>query len=246
MLTRTAPSPGCFQQPRTTAERIIGRAMAATTLPHLRRFRRAFQASKRRMLTTSTQSEPPNTPVYSYHCTAQTSCEKPFPRMSHGQEKSPTVYQYSVVIHAATSVTYASALWARFETVWKSMNAIRLRVVEASVAATGPTGVAYQIHQTVSAFHRTNARVAHPNMRHQSRREGPYESLIHSRGTKPAKSVMPESPSQPGASRMAERITAANLRNMEGDFYDRKSSQTRAYFKIFPTFVVQRTKLSEQ
>ena len=43
--------------------------------------------------------------MYSYHCTAQTSCEKPLPRMSHGHEKSPTVYQYSVVIHAVTSVT---------------------------------------------------------------------------------------------------------------------------------------------
>ena len=57
------------------------------------------------MLTTSTQSEPPKTPVYSYHCTIQTACEKPFPRMSQGHEKSPTVYQYSVVIQAVTSVT---------------------------------------------------------------------------------------------------------------------------------------------
>ena len=121
----------------------------------------------------STHSEPPNTPVYSYHCTAHTSCEKPFPRMSQGQEKSPTVYQYSVEIHAATRVTYARALCAFFETVWKSMKAIRFRVVEASVAATGPTGVAYQIHHTVSTFQSAKASAAHPNMRHQSRRESP-------------------------------------------------------------------------
>ena len=60
---------------------------------------------------------------------------------------------------------------ARLETVWKSMKAIRLRVVETRVAATGPTGVAYQIHQTVAAFHSTNVRVAQPNMPHQARRE---------------------------------------------------------------------------
>ena len=60
--------------------------------------------SKRRMLPSSTQSEPPKTPVYSYHCTAQTSCENPLPRMSHGHENSPVVYHYSVVIHAATSL----------------------------------------------------------------------------------------------------------------------------------------------
>ena len=62
------------------------------------------------------------------------------------------------------------------------MKAIMFIVVEASVAAGGPTGVAYQIHQIVRAFHSTNA------------------------------SVMP---SHPGESRMADRITAANLRNMK-------------------------------
>ena len=76
---------------------------AAAALQH-RRLRRCCHASKKRMLQTSTQSEPPKTPVYSYHCTAHTSCENPLPRMSHGHENSPVVYQYSVMIHAATSV----------------------------------------------------------------------------------------------------------------------------------------------
>ncbi len=70
------------------------------------------------MLLASTHSEPPNTPVYSYHCTRRTSCENPLPRMSHGHENSPVVYQYSVVIQAATSRVYARDLGAFFETVW--------------------------------------------------------------------------------------------------------------------------------
>ena len=118
------------------------------------------------------------------------------------------------------------------------MKAKRFTVVEARVAATGPTGVANQIHQTVRMFQSAKASAAHPNMLHQPRRESWQESLIHSRGTSPAKSVIPEIPSHPGASRMAERITAANLRNMEGDFYERKSSQTCPYFKIFSIFVL--------
>ena len=55
------------------------------------------------MLVTSTHSEPPNTPVNSYHCTAHGDSENPFPRISHGNENSPTVYQYSVAIQPATS-----------------------------------------------------------------------------------------------------------------------------------------------
>lgn len=51
------------------------------------------------------------------------------------------------------------------------MKAIMLRVEEASVAANGPTGVAYQIHQTVAAFQSANASSAQPNMPHHARRE---------------------------------------------------------------------------
>ena len=105
MLTRTVPSSGWFQLLRMISDAMIGSPTARAGAIHFRRLRRSFQASKIRMLATSTQSEPPNTPVYSYHCTAQTSCENPFPRMSQGQEKSPTVYQYSAAIHAETRVT---------------------------------------------------------------------------------------------------------------------------------------------
>ena len=84
------------------------------------------------------------------------------------------------------------------------MKAIMLRVVEASVAANGPTGVAFHIHQTVSAFHRTNVSVAQPNMPRHERREPSYEPLIHSRGTNPTSSVSPVMPSQPVESRRAE------------------------------------------
>ena len=69
----------------------------------MRRVRRETSASNSRMFATSVQSVPPKMPVYSYHCTAQTSCEKPLPSSSHGHENSPTVYQYSVAIHALTS-----------------------------------------------------------------------------------------------------------------------------------------------
>ena len=51
------------------------------------------------------------------------------------------------------------------------MKAIMFIVVEASVAAGGPTGVAYQIHQIVSAFHSTKVSVAQPKTLHHERRE---------------------------------------------------------------------------
>ena len=86
------------------------------------------------------------------------------------------------------------------------MKAIMFIVVEASVAAGGPTGVAY---------HSTNASVAQPNMPHHERRVSSYDALTHSSGTNPIRSVMPVMPSHPGESRMADRITAANLRNMK-------------------------------
>ena len=180
--------------------------------------RRARSASKKRMLQSSTHSEPPKTPVYSYHCTSHMSCENPLPRISHGHENSPTVYQYSVAIHPAMSKVYASAFGPFFATVWNNMKAIMLSVVEASVAATGPTGVAFHIHQTVEMFHSAKA-------------------LIHSSGIMAKGSVSPVMPSQPGESRTTERITAANLRNMVCDFYVGKSSQMSADFKIFHTFV---------
>ena len=60
------------------------------------------------------------------------------------------------------------------------MKAIMFIVVEASVAAGGPTGVAYQIHQIVRAFHSTNASVAQPNMPHHERRVSSYDALTHS------------------------------------------------------------------
>ena len=86
-----------------TSEMTTGTATVHAAAVH-RRMVRARRASKIRMFESSTHSVPPKTPVYSYHCTAHTSCEKPLPRMSHGHEKSPTVYQYSVAIHAVTRV----------------------------------------------------------------------------------------------------------------------------------------------
>ena len=68
-----------------------------------RRAERVRRASKIRMLESSTHSVPPKTPVYSYHCTAHVAFAKPLPSSSHGNENSPTVYQYSVAIQPATS-----------------------------------------------------------------------------------------------------------------------------------------------
>ena len=93
-----------------------------------------------------------------------------------------------------------------------------LSVVDTSVAAIGPTGVANQIHHTVTTFQRAKVKAAHPNMCHQSRRVEPYESLIHSKGIKAMGSVNPVIESHPGASRSAESSAAANLRDMKGDF----------------------------
>ena len=117
------------------------------------------------------------------------------------------------------------------------MKAIMLRVVEASVAATGPTGVAFQIHHMVIAFHNTKVSAAHPNIRHQLRRPPSYEELIHSRGTKPMSCVKPVMPSHPGDSRSAERRAAANLRYMETGvnfFRCAKVVKPRKISKIFP------------
>jgi hypothetical protein len=52
-------------------------------------------------------------------------------------------------------------------------------------------------------------------MPHHERRVSSYDALTHSSGTNPIRSVMPVMPSHPGESRMADRITAANLRNMK-------------------------------
>ena len=95
------------------------------------------------------------------------------------------------------------------------MKASMLSVVEASVAATGPTGVAFQIHQMVIAFHSTKVSAAHPKVDHQPRREASARSLIHSRGTNAASSGSPDRPSHPAESRMAERMAAASFRDME-------------------------------
>ncbi len=102
-----------------------------------------------------------------------------------------------------------------------------LRNVEASVAATGPTGVAYQIHHTVAAFHSTNASAAQPNMPHQPRRVAGCTEPIHNRGTKAASRVNPVPESQPGASRTTDRMTAANLRSMRGVFTATKVVKAR-------------------
>ena len=103
MLTRTVPSSGCFHPHRIASEVASGRTTTAAAA-RLRRSVRRRSASKTAILLASTHSDPPKTPVYSYHCTAQTSCEKPLPSTSHGHENSPVVYQYSVAIHAAASV----------------------------------------------------------------------------------------------------------------------------------------------
>lgn len=94
-----------------------------------------------------------------------------------------------------------------------------LSVVDANTAAGGPTGVANQIHQTVSAFHSTKVRAAHPNIPHHSRREEPYEPLIHNRGINATGSVSPVIESQPEASKSADKIEAASLSNMDGLIY---------------------------
>ncbi len=49
-----------------------------------RRRERVRNASNMNTFDSSTQSEPPKTPVQLYHCTAHTSPEKPCPSISHG------------------------------------------------------------------------------------------------------------------------------------------------------------------
>ncbi len=51
------------------------------------------------------------------------------------------------------------------------MKATMFRNDEARVAATGPTGVAYQIHQTVARFHPAKTSSAQPKTAHHDRRE---------------------------------------------------------------------------
>ena len=102
------------------------------------------------------------------------------------------------------------------------MKAIMFSVVEASVAANGPTGVAYQIHQTVIAFQSVKASSDQPKTRHHERREASYEALIHNRGTNAAKRPRPVAPSHPAESRRADRRTAANLSTMECEILRRQ------------------------
>ncbi len=94
------------------------------------------------------------------------------------------------------------------------MKAIMLSVTEASVAATGPTGVANHIHQIVSMFQSEKVNAAQPKTRHHERRDASYEALIQSSGTSAAGSVSPVMPSHPAESRSADARTAAILSNM--------------------------------
>ena len=103
MLTRTVPWSGCRHAAPMQSETAGGSTTAAAAA-RIRRRERERRASKTSRLQTSTHSEPPKTPVYSYHCTAHMSCENPLPSTSHGHENSPVVYQYSVEIQAATKV----------------------------------------------------------------------------------------------------------------------------------------------
>ena len=96
-----------------------------------------------------------------------------------------------------------------------------LSSVEASVAATGPTGVAFQIHHTVAAFHPVKTSSAQPKTRHHERRDASYEKAIHSSGTKAVRRGMPVRPSHPAERRSTERRTAADRRNMWGVIFTR-------------------------
>ena len=102
-LTSVVPSAGCCQLHQMPSDTAAGTSSMPAAAAQRAALRRARIASKKRMLQSSTHSEPPKTPVYSYHCTSHASCENPLPRISHGHENSPTVYQYSVAIHPATS-----------------------------------------------------------------------------------------------------------------------------------------------
>ena len=108
-----------------------------------------------------------------------------------------------------------------------------LSVVEASVAAGGPTGVANQIHQIVEAFQRTNVKHAQKNILHQSRREDPKEALTDNNGTSATDSVRPDNESHPEASKSAERIAAANLRCMKCYFFTTKVLKPMQISKYF-------------
>ena len=87
-------SPSCcislFREASIRSEATIGksitsaaeRAESATLSPlHF-----IFMMRKRRVFARSTQSEPPNTPVYSYHCIMESDVAKEFPKTSQGQE----------------------------------------------------------------------------------------------------------------------------------------------------------------
>ena len=117
------------------------------------------------------------------------------------------------------------------------MKASMLRNVEASVAAMGPTGVAFQIHQTVIAFQSTKVSSAQPNMPHQARREPSRSALSQSSGTKATSSVRPVMPSHPVERRSAERIAAANFRSMCVVLTSTKVVKATENFKIIPIFV---------
>ncbi len=153
---------------------------------------------------------PPNTPVYSYHCTAHISFEKPWPSSSQGKDvTSAELYRFSLAIHSATSRVYAKARGARFDTKWKVMKATKFHHVPKVAAAIGPMGVAFHTHHTVAACQSRHVSTTHPAIRHQSAADAEYVSLIISRGMRATSSDMPLKPSQPNDSSRAEHRTSA-------------------------------------
>ena len=77
------------------SETTAGSSNATAGAIHRTGSRRRFHASNTSRFTTSTHSDPPSAPVYSYHCTNFTSIENPLPSTSHGNEISPFRKRYS-------------------------------------------------------------------------------------------------------------------------------------------------------
>ena len=90
-----------------------------------------------------------------------------------------------------------------------------LHQVDTMVAATGPTGVAFHIHQTVATFHNMRVRSAQPSIAKVSRTESPYCALMSSSGTKPTKMVIQLAPSHGMAKSIAEAMAKASF-----DFFE--------------------------
>ena len=138
------------------------------------------------MLTTQIQRVPPNTPVYSYHCTQSGLAANPLPRFSQGQEKSQFKCSFSKQIQASGKKINPTFLPNFLSTRRHSKTTSVIKLELTNIAKNIPKAVAFQSHQVAMAF-----QTKKPKKTREEKAQNPsffVRSMSHNKGTNATKS----------------------------------------------------------